>query len=284
MTSHPVAASADDATARTELLTPEPAEALAGLLDLPSPAFDHTLPPLWHWVYLLDRPRQDDLGVDGHPTNGIPAPPRPDQRRMYAGGRLTMRQPLRLGEPATRSTEVISTAEKLGKSGPLTFVTVRHSFDQHGTTAIIDERDIVYRPQGPALPARDDSNDAAPDVTRAPAAESLALEVDPVLLFRFSALTYNAHRIHYDLDYARTEGYPDLVIHGPLQVLLMAELLRRLDVSMIGRTFAYRLVAPAFGSQRITATLDRGHDTITTEVTDATGRATATGTLLLPTV
>ncbi|HEY9525232.1 MAG TPA: MaoC family dehydratase N-terminal domain-containing protein, partial [Thermopolyspora sp.] len=139
---------------RTELITPEPAEALAGLLDISPPAGDGELPALWHWIYLLERRRQSDLGPDGHPTHGIPAPPGPGMLRMFAGGRVSMHVPLRFGEPATRTTRVIRTVEKKGRSGPLTFVTVRSDIEQGGRPAISDEQDIVYRPSGPAPAAR----------------------------------------------------------------------------------------------------------------------------------
>lgn len=108
---------------------------------------------------------------------------------------------------------------------------------------------------------------------------SLELRVDPVMLFRFSALTYNAHRIHYDSDYTRSEGYPDLVVHGPLQALLMGECLRRSGAPMLGHEFAYRLVAPTYGTQRLQAAARPGAVGMTAEVRDGTGRRTATATL-----
>lgn len=143
-----------ETSTRTELITPEPAEALAGLLDIDTPTTGTDLPALWHWVYLIERRRQSDLGPDGHPTHGIPEPPGPGQRRMFAGGRVSLYAPLRLGEPATRTTRVIRTVEKEGKSGPLTFVTVRSDIEQGGRLAIADEQDIVYRAPGSTLPPR----------------------------------------------------------------------------------------------------------------------------------
>ncbi len=250
-------------TSRTELITPEPAEALAGLLDLDPPAAGEPLPALWHWVYLLERRRQGELGPDGYPTHGVPAPPAAGQLRMFAGGRVCLRTPLRFGEPATRTTRVDRTTHKQGESGPLTFVTVRSEIEQQGRVAIVDEQDIVYRPHGRALAARPDSGTA----DRSPA-PGLVLDVDPVLLFRFSALTYNAHRIHYDQAHAAAEGYPALVVHGPLQALLMGELMRRAGAALLGQEFAYRLVAPVFGAQRLTAT-----------AVDGTGQVTATSAL-----
>jgi len=262
-----------ETTTRTELITLEPAEALAGMLDIDAPSAGDELPALWHWIYLLERRRQSDLGPDGHPRHGIPAPPGPGRLRMFAGGRVSMHTPLRFRQPATRTTRVIRTAEKEGKSGLLTFVTVRSDIEQGGRLAITDEQDIVYRAPGSTLPAK--SNTAE---TPAPMG-SLALDVDSVVLFRFSALTYNAHRIHYDSAYAAQEGYPGLVVHGPLQALMMGELIRRSGVPLVGQEFAYRLVAPMFGEQRLTAAPNPEETGVSAQVRDATGRVTATSTL-----
>ena len=187
-------------------------------------------------MYLLDRPPQAILGADGHPArDAIPTPPGPGLRRMFAGGRVSQHGPLRTGAEATRRTWQASSARKQGRSGPLHFVTVRTEISQGGQVVITEEQDLVYRePRAADAPAP-----AAPDPQpRPPGAEAPDLqppagtrdwpvEVNPVLLFRFSALTYNAHRIHYDRDYARAEGYPGLLVHGPLQALLMAEQARR---------------------------------------------------------
>jgi len=260
-------------SSRTEFITPEPAEALAGLLDLDPLAAGESLPALWHWVYLLERPRQSELGPDGHPTDGVPAPPTAGQLRMFAGGRVRLRALLRFGELATRNTRVVRRTDKQGASGPLTFVSIRSEIVQQGHPAIIDEQDIVYRPQGNALAPRPNSRAVAPS-----AAPGLVLDVDPVLLFRFSALTYNAHRIHYDQAHAANEGYPGLVVHGPLQALLMGELMRRAGTGLLGQEFAYRLVAPAYGAQRLTAAaIDASMSSV--QVLDGAGRVTATSTL-----
>lgn len=232
-------------TLRTEVLSPEPAEALAAVLDIDPPS-DGLLPPLWHWLYLLPRPRTAELAPDGHPTSGIPAPPGPGRRRMFAGGRITTYQPLRLGVAATKVTEVVGIREKQGRSGPLTFATVRITISQNDLPSVIEEQDIVYRPPGGSQLS---ANDSARTQQTWPGPR-LELDVDEALLFRFSALTYNAHRIHYDRAWAAHEGYPGLVVHGPLQTVLMAELLRREGVSLTGRTFVHRLVAPLIGVPR----------------------------------
>ena len=258
----------------TELITPSAADALAGLLGVP-PA-DAGLPLLWHWVYLLDRPPQAILGADGHPArDAIPTPPGAGLRRMFAGGRVSRHGPLRTGAEATRRTWQASSSLKQGRSGPLHFVTVRTEISQGGQVVITEEQDLVYREPAPApasVPA------AAPDLQPPPAdPRDWAVEVNPVLLFRFSALTYNAHRIHYDRDYARGEGYPGLLVHGPLQALLMAEQARpklppRCD-------YSYRLVAPLFDGQGLIVSATAAQDGVQVTARDGTGRTTATGVL-----
>jgi 3-methylfumaryl-CoA hydratase len=260
----------------TELITPGPAEALAGLLGVP-PA-DEALPLLWHWVYLLDRPPQAILGADGHPArDAIPIPPGPGLRRMFAGGRVSQPGPLRIGAEATRRTWQASSARKQGRSGPLYFVTVRTEISQGGQVVIAEEQDLVYREPSPAAdgaPVR-----PAPDPQpQPPPARDWPVEVNPVLLFRFSALTYNAHRIHYDRDYARAEGYPGLLVHGPLQALLMAELARPERPARCD--YSYRLVSPLFDGQGlIVSAAAAEHDAIRVTARDAAGRTTATGVL-----
>ena len=213
----------DHNVVRTEVLAPEPAEALANLLGTPVPTV--TLPPLWHWTYLLDRRPHADLGSDGHPTFGLPAPPGPGRRRMFAGGRVSTYTPLVLDRAATRTTWVAANRDKHGRTGPLTFVTVRNDYSQDGRVTIVDEYDIVYRSAESSLVTRAGTLQMPPEP--APRDPSLTLTADEALLFRFSALTYNAHRIHYDHNWARAEGYGDLVVHGPLQALMMGELVRR---------------------------------------------------------
>jgi 3-methylfumaryl-CoA hydratase len=260
----------------TELLQPGPALALGALLGVPVPDLTggEGLPPLWHWVYLLDRPAQADLGPDGHPVrNAVPAPPAPGRRRMFAGGRVRTHGPLRCGEPATRHSRVVSTRDKLGRSGPLTFVVVEHRIEQGGRIVVDEQQDIVYRDPSGSVGAP-----AATDVL--PAGEDeWSIDVTPSLWFRFSALTYNAHRIHYDRDYVRdVEGYPGLLTHGPLQALAMAEAARALGAGGdVG--FEYRLVSPLFDHQGmvVSAVPDRG--SVTTGVRDVHGRRTATGRL-----
>ncbi|HET7357022.1 MAG TPA: acyl dehydratase [Nocardioidaceae bacterium] len=255
----------------TETVDRGPAVALAGLLDIDVPAGD--LPPLWHVVYLLERPRQSELGPDGHPVTGIPAPPGPGRKRMFAGGRVETHELLRYDEPATRTTCVSATREKVGRSGPLTFITVRSEYTQAGRLKIVDESDIVYRAPGSSIDARVGTLDDQPH--RAEREPSLRLSADVALLFRFSALTYNGHRIHYDQRWTAREGYGDLVVHGPLQALMMAELVRRTGSGVAGRCFSYRLIAPMVGPQAFTVLAAHGGVDTGAEVTDVFGTVTA---------
>jgi 3-methylfumaryl-CoA hydratase len=276
---------------RTETLQPEPAYALGALLGVPVPDLDRGagLPLLWHWIYLLDRSAQADLGPDGHPVRGtLPAPPGPGRRRMWAGGRVRTRGPLRSGFPATKRTSVLSVTEKQGRSGRLTFVTIGQQVRQDGHLVVDEEQDIVYR-EAAAAPA---TAAAAPgEGPEVPAGrEEREVDVSPTLLFRFSALTYNAHRIHYDRDYCRdVEGYPGLLTHGPLQALAMAEAARAAGhanggLSAAGHadgglSFEYRLISPLFDYQGLIVGAVPGQAAVTTSARDRYGRQTAAGTL-----
>ncbi len=268
-----------DSVTRTEVIGPEPSASLAALLDIDAPT-DGLLPELWHWVHLLARPRESLLGADGHPVSGIPAPPGPGRRRMFAGGRVTTLRPLRVGEEATLVSQVAGTTVKQGRSGSLTFVTVRNEIRQGGALAVVDEQDIVYRAGGTQpLPAAPLPVAPLPDAPIPTRSHRLDLAVDERLLFRFSAVTFNAHRIHYDEGWARHEGYDGLVIHGPLQALLMGEVARRGGVSLVGREFAYRLTAPLTGLQTITAVAAESGLEQGAQVFGADGNPTATSTL-----
>lgn len=269
-----------EVTERTELLAPGPATALAGLLDVPVPDLEAGagLPLTWHWLYLLERPLQRDLGEDGHPVrHTVPAPPGPGRRRMWAGGWVSAPGPLRVGEPATRHSRVLDTTKKSGRSGRLTFVTVGHTILQRNEVVVEERQHILYR-----------DADAGPlsaevEVETRPRLEvgsgEWSVPVSPVLLFRFSALTYNGHRIHYDRDYARThEGYPGLVVHGPLQAMVMAEAARSRGLgTQPGEVFTYRLVSPLFEGQGLVAQVLENNEGVRTAVRDDWGRRTAEG-------
>jgi 3-methylfumaryl-CoA hydratase len=230
-----------------------PAEAFAALLDTarpPSLRPGDPLPPLWHWFTLLDHPPQSAIGADGHPADGPFMPPIPARRRMFAGGRLRQDAPLPVGAQLTSRSGVAGVSVKSGRSGALAFVTVRHELLADDVPVGVEEQDLVYRsePDGtaPRAPARPDGGAEPTGPWR------LELATDPVLLFRFSALTYNGHRIHYDHPYAtQVEGYPGLVVHGPLLALLALELPRVHAPDRTVRTLDYRLVRPVFAPSRI---------------------------------
>lgn len=234
-------------------LDPWPVGAFAALLDQPPPAPE--LPPMWHWFHLLDHPAQADLGDDGHPAHGHFLPPLPDRRRMFAGGRLQVRAPLRIGEEVVRHSSLERVEPKSGRSGEMLFVTVRHAFFRAGAAAaaaVVEEQDIVYRSQQPGgertLPPALAAAEEPPGPWR------LDLMPDAAVLFRFSALTYNTHRIHYDVPYVTgVEGYPGLVVHGPLLALLLLELPRRFAPDRAVTAFEYRLRRPAFAGAPLVA-------------------------------
>lgn len=245
---NPGAVTEDDA------LSPGPVAALSAVLDLPQTAAGpgDPLPPLWHWLHFLRWPAQQDLGDDGHPRHGHFLPPIPDRQRMFAGGRCEVTEPLRVGEPAQRISSLGTVTTKHGSTGELLFVTVRSEYLQRGRTCVVEEQDIVYRSGRSA-----GQHPAALDTSTEPGSDEpwqLPLHPDPTLLFRFSALTANAHRIHYDAPYARSEeGYPGLVVHGPLLVLTMLELVRRNAPDRPVRSVSYRLRRPAFVGERLLA-------------------------------
>lgn len=205
----------------TDVVTSWPLAALGATLDRrdPEPRTGDAIPPGWHWLYFLETSPASEVGPDGHPRRGDFLPPVQLPRRMWAGGRIEFARLLKVGETARRDSEVVSVESKQGRSGHLVFVTVRHTITASGSTAVTEEHDIVYRdaPQ-PGEPP--------PALKPAPAEAAWRREVvaDPVMLFRFSALIFNAHRIHYDIDYCHEEGYPGLIVHGPLQTILLLDL------------------------------------------------------------
>lgn len=221
-----------------------PALSAAAMLDDTTTLFEEgsPLPPLWHWFYFLPRAPQGQLGIDGHPQRGGFMPPIAFPRRMFAGARLRFHQPLRIGRPARRDVVIRDIRQKSGRSGSLAFVSVFCSYRQNGELCIEEEQDIVYREPGPPL-ARPPVADWPPTP---PQVWSRVVAPDSKLLFRFSALTFNAHRIHYDRSYAtEEEGYPGLVVQGPLTAVLLMELVRAHQSRPV-RGFRFRGLAPLF--------------------------------------
>lgn len=230
-------------------LDPFPARALAGLLDRADvPGNGDALPLPWHWLYFLDAPSREGTGADGHPKRGGFLPPVPLPRRMWAAGELTLHKPLILGRTARKISTVRSVDLKLGKAGLLVFVTVAHELEQDGHRCLSELQHIVYR-EAPCAPAPLPAGELAPvdhEWMR-------TVMPDPVMLFRFSALTYNGHRIHYDRDYAtREEFYPALVVHAPLLATLLLDLLAREGhASTPPEHFSFRAQRPAFDTDRL---------------------------------
>ncbi|PPQ27279.1 FAS1-like dehydratase domain-containing protein [Rhodopila globiformis] len=224
-------------------ITRFPVAALSATLDRDDqvPKGGDELPPLWHWLYFLPTARQSALGPDGHPARGGFLPPVPLPRRMWAGGRLMFHQPLRVGETITRVSTVQDVTVKHGRNGPLCFVLVRHDISGNDGLALVEEHDIVYRDMpGPG------EAPAAPKPARTDDAWRRDIQPTDPLLFRYSALTFNSHRIHYDRRYVtETEGYPGLVVHGPLIATLLMDLLRRNADRPVG-SFRFRAVSPLF--------------------------------------
>ncbi len=200
------------------------------------------LPPFWHYIYFNPEAPASSLKQDGHEKLGRFLPPVALPRRMWAGGTVTIDRPLYAGEMCTKTSTIRDVVLKHGRSGPLCFVTVDHDFAVDGDHRLTERQNIVYR----EMPA---PNSPTPKQTPAPecATDSFIMTPDPILLFRYSALIFYGHRIHYDLDYAREiEGYPGLVVHGPLLAALSAELGRNQHPNKQLKTMAIRAVSPLF--------------------------------------
>ncbi len=234
---------------RCDLIHASPATALAATLGRHGEWQEgEPLPPLWHWVYFWSPTPAAGLGADGHAARGGFLPPVALPRRMWAGGRLRFDAPLPVGARAERVSRIADVKARRGASGDLVFVTVEHRVLVDGTCRITEEHDIVYR-EAPR------PGSAAPPPKPAPADAAWSREVrpDPVLLFRYSALTFNGHRIHYDRSYVtEVEGYPGLIVHGPLIATLLLELLTE---SLPGRTvarFEFRAISPVFDLETFT--------------------------------
>ena len=222
--------------------------ALSAALNKVAPQNGASLPPLWHWMYFWSIAAQAELGGDGHPARGGFLPPVPLPRRMWAGGRLQFEAPLPIGSAAARTSRILSVDAKIGKTGPLAFVTVEHQIAVNGAIKIIEEHDIVYRdmPQPGAVAA-------TPPEAPSEALWTKVITPDPVLLFRYSALTFNGHRIHYDRGYAtEVEGYPGLIVHGPLIATLLVGLLGEHMPTAQLVSFSFRAVSPLFDTEPFT--------------------------------
>lgn len=234
---------------RKDIVTPWPITALAATVDDATVKAENgqPVPPGWHWIFFLEAKPPSEVGPDGHPKKGGFLPPVPLPRRMWAGGRLKFIRPLAIGENVTRESEILSVEPKSGRSGNLVFVTVRQTVKANGESAIVEEQDIVYREAAK-------KGDPVPPGKEAPTGTQWSRSVipDSVMLFRYSALTFNGHRIHYDRDYAiHEEHYPGLVVHGPLQATLLLDLCRK-HAGRPVKKFEYRAQSPMFAGTAFT--------------------------------
>ncbi len=287
-----------------DTLAPTPLHALNAMLDRPPVPFalGSVVPPLWHWLYFLPLHRQSDIGPDGHARRGGFLPPVPLPRRMWAGSQFEFHAPLHVGDRVTRTSTIADVSHKLGRSGPLVFVKVRHELRCEGAAAdagpaLVEFHDIVYRDAkrpGDVEPARV----AAPvldglDASGASGAETLAagtawrrdIVPDDVLLFRYSALTFNGHRIHYDRRYVtEVEAYPGLVVHGPLIATLLLDLLRRQLPQADVAQFRFKALRPTFDLHpfSVQGRLLQPATASATATATATVTATATATASSP--
>jgi 3-methylfumaryl-CoA hydratase len=233
---------------REDVISPGPAAGLSATLDYDSPRarVGDPLPPLWHWLYFLPALPASELGEDGHARRGGFLPPVTLPRRMWAGSRIRFESPLSVGEQARKVSTIASINHKQGGAGELVFVTVRHRIYCNDKLAIEEEQDIVYREAA--------TGSSAPKPEPAPEEAQWTRQIapDPVLLFRYSALTFNSHRIHYDRDYAtRVEGYPDLVVQGPLTATLLLDLLHRERPEWQVKAFRFRGMRPLLAGRHL---------------------------------
>lgn len=230
-----------------DIATATPYAALSATLDQPDfqrPPPGTPLPYLWHWLYFLPIYAQSEIGPDGHAKRGGFMPPVPLPRRMWAGSDFEFHEPLLIGDALSRTSTIVDVKEKSGRTGSLIFVKVRHELRRNGSdkVALTEHHNIVYR----AAPGPDD---VAPPPQVAPAefAWERRIVPDDVLLFRYSALTFNGHRIHYDRQYVtEVEGYPGLIVHGPLIATLLMDLLRRQQPDAKVVRFEFKAVRPTF--------------------------------------
>jgi 3-methylfumaryl-CoA hydratase len=229
-----------------DTISAAPVVALNATLDHPAIAVDKgwALPPLWHWLYFLPAHRQSEIGPDGHARRGGFLPPVPLPRRMWAGSQFEFRSPIRVGDRVARTSTIDDVSSKEGRTGKLVFVKVRHELrcNDAADPALVEFHDIVYR-------EAKQPTDIEPPPVKASEGAPWQREIvpDDVLLFRYSALTFNGHRIHYDRRYVtEVEGYPGLIVHGPLIATLLMDLLRRNAPDADVASFRFKAVRPTF--------------------------------------
>ena len=233
----------------SDIVTLAPAQALLATLDHDPFQLNmgDILPPLFHWLYFLPIVRSSNIGTDGHPRKGGFLPPTPLPKRMFAGAKMQFEGAITIGDSLARKSTILSVQHKMGRSGELLFVEVEHVIE--GTSGrIVEVQDIVYRDASA-------SPNESPTARTEPALEgaiSKTVTPDPVMLFRFSALTFNSHRIHFDREYAAsTEHYPERVIHGPLVAVLLMDFLRRQKRGGPPTSFSFQGRQPVFVNRKL---------------------------------
>jgi 3-methylfumaryl-CoA hydratase len=236
-----------------DVIRPQPVALMAATLgrkaDLPDQG--DPLPSPWHWLYFLEAKPRDQLGRDGHTALGDFLPPVALPRRMWAGGGFNFHSHIRIGETIRKVSTINQVTRKSGRSGELCFVTVRHELFAGDDLRLSEDHDIVYRED----PSGENTPSPAPVPTEK-ADVSETISPDSVMLFRYSALTFNSHRIHYDVDYCRdVEGYPGLVFHGPLTATLLLDLATRHSGRASLSRFSYRAISPLFDTAPFTISL-----------------------------
>ncbi len=237
MTSQDLSAWIGRSETRHDRITHNLVKRIAATLSEPAPGPGDALPLLWHWAFFQDTVDAAGLGSDGHPARGGFLPPADNRNRMWAGSRLEFLVPLRVEAEVSRRSTLLNVQEKHGRTGSLLFVTVRHEYVQEGRNVLVEEQDIVYRePSPPKL----GGTEAAPE-----GAWQATVEPSATLLFRYSAVTFNGHRIHYDWPYAtEAEGYPGLVVHGPLIATLSLRAFQQANPTARVRRFEFRGLRP----------------------------------------
>jgi 3-methylfumaryl-CoA hydratase len=242
-------------------------------MDIGEPRPGDAAPFTTHWCLGQPVYPMSELGTDGHPARGGFLPPVPLPRRMWAGGELEFFEALRVGDEVTRTSRIADVTMKTGSTGALCFVSVDHLITTPRGTALRERQDIVYRDVSAAPPAP--AKPAAP-----PSAQHRESHMaDPVLLFRYSALTFNGHRIHYDRDYVtKVEGYPGLIFHGPLQAAFLVEFAARLHGGTAPRKFSYRGVQPLFEGSEFSINANKTDAGMELWTANSAGQPTMKGT------
>ncbi len=262
-------------TEASDIVTAQLVKGLRATLfqEIGEPRLGDAAPFTTHWCLAQPVFPMSELGRDGHPARGGFLPPVPLPRRMWAGGELEFFDPLRVGDEAKRVSRIADVTMKAGSTGTLCFVSVAHEVTTPRGLAIRERQDIVYREMS-------GTSQAAPAKPAAPPAQHREAHVsDPVLLFRYSALTFNGHRIHYDRDYVtRVEGYPGLIFHGPLQASFLVEMAAKLSGGKPPKKFTYRGVQPLFEGSEFSINANRTDGGMELWIGNAEGQPTMKGT------